>query len=145
MKIALIIVEEAPENYKPQGEAKPRLTVLSADTDPEFQSALHDCISGKTDKLNVSFKRSSPEEVLIEKLIPPATETVYAGVPPVPSLTRAQLRVFEYFPRNLMYKEIAEKLHCSFDNVKTHIRKIYKKLGVHSMEAAVKKYRLPTG
>ena len=35
------------------------------------------------------------------------------------------------------YKEIAFVLHISVDTVRSHIRKIYKKLSVHSAPAAV--------
>jgi DNA-binding NarL/FixJ family response regulator len=142
MKIALIIVDDSLEINNPCRETKPRMTVLSADTDHEFQSALHDCMNGKSDKLTVSFKRSAPEEMLSRKPISPATETEYTGQPLRLSLTRTQRQIMEYLSEYMMYKEIALKLNRSINTIKTHIRKIYKQLGVHTMDEAVEKYKL---
>ena len=54
-------------------------------------------------------------------------------------LTDAELRVLEALPQRLTYAEMADHLHLSLNTVKTHLRRIYMKLGVSSRAAAVKR------
>ena len=54
-------------------------------------------------------------------------------------LTEAELRVLEALPQLLTYADMAAQLHLSLNTVKTHLRRIYMKLGVSSRTAAVKR------
>jgi LuxR family transcriptional regulator, maltose regulon positive regulatory protein len=53
------------------------------------------------------------------------------------ALTAAELRVLQYLPSHLSFREIAERLYVSPNTVKTHARGIYRKLGVSSRGDAV--------
>ena len=54
-------------------------------------------------------------------------------------LTEAEIRVLEALPQHLTYADMAAQLHLSLNTVKTHLRRIYMKLGVTSRTAAVKR------
>lgn len=56
------------------------------------------------------------------------------------SLTARENDILEYLSRGMRYKEIADNLFISVDTVRTHIRKIYEKLHVHSKTEAVLVY-----
>ena len=66
-----------------------------------------------------------------------------AGNPPsqlIPSsisLSKKEQDVLFLLYKGLSYHEIAGTLHCSVSTVQTHIKRIYKKLGVHSRSEAV--------
>ena len=60
--------------------------------------------------------------------------------PRMESLTDRERAVLELLSKGFLYKEIAEKLTISLDTVRTHLRKIYEKLHVHSRTEAVLKY-----
>ena len=57
------------------------------------------------------------------------------------SLTEGETRVLRFLPTHLGAKEIAGELHLSANTVKTHIRHLYQKLGVHSRGDAVERAR----
>ena len=57
------------------------------------------------------------------------------------NLTESELRVLRYLPSNLSTPEIAGELYLSFHTVKTHLRHIYAKLGVHRRTEAVERAR----
>lgn len=61
--------------------------------------------------------------------------------PPRDPLSDGELRVLGYLPSNLSAPEIGAELHVSLNTVKTHMRHIYEKLGVHSRTAAVRRAR----
>jgi LuxR family maltose regulon positive regulatory protein len=52
-------------------------------------------------------------------------------------LTESEMRVLRYLPSNLSAPEIASEIFLSTSTVKTHMRHIYEKLGVHSRTEAV--------
>jgi LuxR family maltose regulon positive regulatory protein len=52
-------------------------------------------------------------------------------------LTESELRVLRYLPSNLSAPEIAAEVFLSTSTVKTHMRHIYEKLGVHRRTEAV--------
>jgi DNA-binding NarL/FixJ family response regulator len=55
-------------------------------------------------------------------------------------LTTREREVLDLLANGSMYKEIAARLGLSLDTVRTHLRKIYEKLHVHSRTEAVVKY-----
>ncbi|MEW6193986.1 MAG: response regulator transcription factor [Bacteroidota bacterium] len=55
-------------------------------------------------------------------------------------LTDRENETLECLARGMRYQEIADNLFVSVDTVRTHIRKIYEKLHVHSKTEAVLKY-----
>lgn len=55
--------------------------------------------------------------------------------------TAAELRVLRLLASPLSQREIAGELYLSPDTVKTHVRRLYRKLGVESREAAVTRAR----
>lgn len=56
-------------------------------------------------------------------------------------LTESELRVLRHLPTNLTAPEIAEALYLSTSTVKTHMRHVYEKLGVHRRTEAVERAR----
>jgi DNA-binding NarL/FixJ family response regulator len=56
------------------------------------------------------------------------------------ALTERERAVLELLSKGFLYKEIAERLVISIDTVRTHLRKVYEKLHVHSRTEAVLKY-----
>jgi LuxR family maltose regulon positive regulatory protein len=56
-------------------------------------------------------------------------------------LTDAELRVLRYLPTNLRGPDIAAELFVSPNTIRTHLRDVYAKLGVHSRADAVKRAR----
>ena len=52
-------------------------------------------------------------------------------------LTESEIRVLRYLPSNLSAPEIAAEIYLSTSTVKTHMRHIYEKLGVHRRTEAV--------
>ena len=65
-----------------------------------------------------------------------------AGPPlPLEALSDSETRVLRYLPTNLTTPEIAGELSVSTSTVKTHLRNLYAKLGVHSRAEAVESAR----
>ncbi|HEY1823827.1 MAG TPA: LuxR C-terminal-related transcriptional regulator [Trebonia sp.] len=56
-------------------------------------------------------------------------------------LSQAETRVLRYLPTSLSVVEIAEQLYLSVNTVRTHMRHLYAKLGVHRRHAAVERAR----
>ena len=57
-------------------------------------------------------------------------------------LTKREIRVLRYLPTHLSAAEVASELSVSTNTVKTHVRSIYAKLGVHSRAEAVASARV---
>jgi LuxR family transcriptional regulator, maltose regulon positive regulatory protein len=57
------------------------------------------------------------------------------------ALSESELRVLRYLPTNLTSPEIAAELFVSLNTIRTHLRNVYAKLGVHSRADAVKRAR----
>ena len=55
-------------------------------------------------------------------------------------LSPREQEVLELLSHGFLYKEIADKLHISFETVHTYVRRIYEKLHVRSRTEAVAKY-----
>ena len=56
-------------------------------------------------------------------------------------LTESEIRVLRYLPSNLSAPEIAAEVFLSTSTVKTHMRHVYEKLGVHKRTEAVERAR----
>jgi LuxR family maltose regulon positive regulatory protein len=56
-------------------------------------------------------------------------------------LSHSEVRVLRYLPTKLSAPEIAEQLYLSVNTVKTHMRHVYDKLGVHRRHEAVEQAR----
>lgn len=56
-------------------------------------------------------------------------------------LSEPELRVLRYLPSNLTMPELAGELFLSVNTVKTHMRRIYAKLGAHNRSEAVRRAR----
>ncbi|ONI74763.1 hypothetical protein ALI144C_38830 [Actinosynnema sp. ALI-1.44] len=61
--------------------------------------------------------------------------------PPLEPLSDSEIRVLRYLPTNLSAPEIAVELSVSPNTVKTHLRNLYRKLGVHRRAEAVARAR----
>ena len=59
----------------------------------------------------------------------------------VDELSDGELRVLRFLPSNLTAPEISAELYVSPNTVKTHMRHIYAKLGVHRRTEAVDRAR----
>jgi LuxR family maltose regulon positive regulatory protein len=57
-------------------------------------------------------------------------------------LSHAEARVLRYLPTKLSAPEIADELYLSVNTVKTHMRHLYDKLGVHGRHEAVEQARV---
>jgi LuxR family maltose regulon positive regulatory protein len=51
------------------------------------------------------------------------------------------MRILRYLPTHLSRQEIASQLYISPNTVKTHMRRLYTKLGTHRRDEAVKRAR----
>ena len=56
-------------------------------------------------------------------------------------LTRSEVRILQYLPTHLTAPAIAGELYLSVNTVKTHMRHLYDKLGVHRRHEAVERAR----
>jgi LuxR family transcriptional regulator, maltose regulon positive regulatory protein len=67
----------------------------------------------------------------------------HGGSPPrlIEPLSESELRVLRYLPTKLSAPEIADQLYLSLNTVKTHMRHVYDKLGVHRRHEAVEQAR----
>ena len=66
------------------------------------------------------------------------------GTPRQPAaiLTEQELSVLRFLPSHLTYAEIARECFISVNTVKTHLKRIYAKLGVASRAETVERARL---
>jgi LuxR family maltose regulon positive regulatory protein len=75
---------------------------------------------------------------ILEQLARTATASPAVGARlPVQPLTPSEIRVLRYLPTHLSAPEIASELSVSITTVKTHMRNLYAKLGVHRRAEAV--------
>jgi LuxR family transcriptional regulator, maltose regulon positive regulatory protein len=64
-----------------------------------------------------------------------------AAQPPLEPLSNSEIRVLRYLPTNLSAPEIASELYVSRNTVKTHIQRLYTKLGTHRRGETVARAR----
>ena len=75
---------------------------------------------------------------------PPISRGGLGGIVPprlIEPLSQSEIRVLRYLPTNLSAREIARELSVSLNTVRTHMRHIFAKLGVHSRTEAVTRAR----
>ena len=60
-----------------------------------------------------------------------------ASAPPTPRLSPRELDVLRCLCEGRSYKQVADDLGVSIDTVRTHIRRLYRSLRVHSVSEAV--------
>ncbi len=78
------------------------------------------------------MQKSVPDqENVIDKLVSPHGENL------IEPLTERELEILRLLNSHLPTPEIAEMLAVSVNTVRTHIKSIYAKLGVHSRTAAI--------
>jgi DNA-binding CsgD family transcriptional regulator len=73
----------------------------------------------------------------VEEAAPASVGPPWPGEP----LTESETRVLRYLPTHMGAPEIAAELYLSANTVKTHLRHLYRKLGVHSRREAVQRAR----
>lgn len=74
---------------------------------------------------------------LTRRLIQRAYDTPPPGLTQDEQLTPREQNMLDYMSRGLSYTEIAQHEGISHETVRTHARRIFRKLGVHSRSAAV--------
>lgn len=79
---------------------------------------------------------------LLNRLTGPRRTAGAAGVEPLHDpLSQSELRVLRFLPTNLHATEIASELFVSENTIRTHMRHLYAKLGVHRRGDAVQRGR----
>ena len=58
-----------------------------------------------------------------------------------PALTPAELRILQFLPTHLSFREIAERTYVSANTVKSHANAVYRKLNVSCRSEAVGRAR----
>jgi DNA-binding NarL/FixJ family response regulator len=75
---------------------------------------------------------------LVHRLVESAGRTTDADDPELASLTRREAEVLRLLADGLTDREIAGSLTVSPRTVETHVRKSYRKLGVHNRVQAIR-------
>lgn len=92
---------------------------------------------------------SSRHPALVEVLLDATAQRSRARVALAEPLTGSEQRVLRYLPTMLSNAEIGAEMYVSRNTIKTHLRSIYRKLGVDSRSHAVERARglglLPAG
>jgi LuxR family maltose regulon positive regulatory protein len=81
---------------------------------------------------------------LIDEILALLSDTEQVPPPAGPlagPLSDSETRVLRYLPTNLTAPEIAAELSVSLNTVKTHMRNLYAKLGVHRRAEALSRAR----
>jgi LuxR family transcriptional regulator, maltose regulon positive regulatory protein len=78
---------------------------------------------------------------LVYQLLNTVTDGLREDADPAEALTATELRVLRFLPTNMSAPEIAEELLVSVNTVRTHMRHLYDKLGVHRRTEAVVRAR----
>ena len=72
---------------------------------------------------------------------PPLREALEGTARLIEPLSQSEIRVLRYLPTNLSGREIARELSVSLNTIRTHMRHIFAKLGVHRRTEAVTRAR----
>jgi len=91
------------------------------------------------------FKAPPVLKHLQDARAPHAARPVWRAPVPAPvlsePLSEREISILRYLPTNFSAVEIAGRIHVSVHTVKTHLRHIYAKLGVHRRTEAIRKAR----
>ncbi len=93
-------------------------------------------------KLLLSFAPDGAQAPYVDDLLTATTLIVApasreAGTPLVEPLSSREVTVLRYLCSRLTYREIAAALYVSLNTLKTHVKNVYRKLGVATREDAV--------
>lgn len=132
----------ASPDAAPDGEPPPQVLVLTMfDTDADIERAV---AAGATGYL---LKAEPPERLFAAVRDAATGRTVLSGSvadrvvsrlrAPGPSLTTRELEILARLAEGLGNREIARVLFLSEGTVKTHLARVYTKLGVHTRSGAV--------
>ncbi|MFM1995924.1 MAG: hypothetical protein RLZZ111_311 [Planctomycetota bacterium] len=103
----------------------------------EVLAAIHDVVAGGAPMSSMVARRIVRS---FERPVPPAVAPLPAQSEDV-ALAPREREVLDLLATGAMYKEVAKHLGVSRNTVITHIRRIYKKLHVHSRHHAVERYK----
>ena len=70
-------------------------------------------------------------------MVSPEIENMLANEPPIPELSSRQRDILESLTRGLTNNEIAMQFEISPESVKTHITKLFEKIGAGNRSEAV--------
>ena len=123
-------------DFPPWYEAETRLVLARA------RLRLDDVEAARTYLSEASrLLRSTPDATALRDWLQESWAAVDSSSAAVASgrwgLTPAELRVLQFLPTHLSFREIAERLHVSTNTVKTQARAVYRKLDVSSRAEAV--------
>ncbi len=99
----------------------------------EIESAIFDVIDGGAPMSRVIAKRVI--ETFRAKKTPQKKKTKFD------ELTKRELQILEYISHGYTNRQVAEKLHISYETVRTHLKNIYNKLHVHTLVEAIMLYK----
>lgn len=100
----------------------------------ELLLAIRDVSSGGTPLSSVIARR------IVRFFERSATVEPPADAPPPEALSAREREVLELLAAGALYKQVASKLKVSPNTIRSHIRRIYKKLHVSSRQMAVERY-----
>ena len=86
-------------------------------------------------------RQGTAHAALIARIMDLQAGNTPAPRPLLDPLSGSEIRVLRYLPTHLSAPEIAGELSVSTSTVKTHMRNLYAKLGVHSRAEAVESAR----
>jgi LuxR family transcriptional regulator, maltose regulon positive regulatory protein len=90
----------------------------------------------------VSLLPAGPSGRLKATMVPPRPRRALENTPRlIEPLSQSEVRVLRYLPTNLSAGEIARELSVSVNTVRTHMRHLFAKLGVHRRTEAVARAR----
>lgn len=125
------------EDFVPWFEIEARLTLARA----SVRLGDRDGARRLTDEAAAQLSQASDAPALGRWL--DEVEESRRSAPELPEepLTAAELRIVGFLPSHLSFPQVAEAVHLSPNTVKTHVRSIYRKLGVSSRQGAVERAR----
>ena len=99
------------------------------------KSGLHELITAITEIV----KGGSPMSPSIARKVLSMIANPAAASKQELDLTSRELEILDHLSQGMSYKMVAAQLHLSIDTIRSHIKKIYEKLHVHSATEAINK------